>query len=198
MMPEAWGLAALFGYALGSIPFGLILTRLAGLDIRRVGSGNTGATNVLRTGRRGLALATLLLDGGKGALAAGLASRYGDWGLVELAGMGAVLGHCFSIWLLGRGGKGVATGLGVFLVWNWMLALACAAIWLATAFLSRRSSLAGIMAFLAAPLLLLVSLSHPLVPVIVVSLVVILRHGGNIRRLIAGTEPRIGSGSATP
>ena len=132
MIVQALGIDALFGYLAGSIPFGLILTRLAGLeDVRRIGSGSIGATNVLRTGRKDIAALTLLLDGGKGTFAAFYAYSYtGDYGFMYVAGLFAVIGHCANIWLLGRGGKGVATGLGVFLAWAWPVFLVCGALWL--------------------------------------------------------------------
>uniref|UniRef100_UPI001BA68A38 glycerol-3-phosphate 1-O-acyltransferase PlsY n=1 Tax=Neoroseomonas eburnea TaxID=1346889 RepID=UPI001BA68A38 len=187
-------LAALVGgYLIGSIPFGLILTQAAGLgDIRAIGSGNIGATNVLRTGRKGLAAATLLLDGLKGALSV-LLLRWlaGDQDLV--AGTAAVLGHTFPVWLGFRGGKGVATGLGVYLAAMWPVGLGCCAVWLAAAKLTRRSSAAALTAVAAAPLLalLLVDGEHALLALLV-GVLIFWRHEGNIRRLLAGTEPRIG------
>ena len=188
---------ALLAYLAGSVPFGYLLSRLAGLgDIRAIGSGNIGATNVLRTGRRGLAAATLLLDGGKGAaVTLYIWSMTGDRGLTAIAGLFAVVGHCFSIWMRGRGGKGAATGLGVILAWSWPAGIGCCAVWLATALAFRRSSLATIAAFVAAPLLTLAwpGMSNPLFALLA-SLLVIWRHDGNIRRLLAGTEPKIGAG----
>ena len=188
-------LLAAIGYLLGSVPFGLLLTRAAGLgDIRAIGSGNIGATNVLRTGRRGLAAATLVLDMLKGAGAAllgGLAA--GPVGAL-VGGLAAVLGHLFPVWLGFRGGKGVATGLGVIAAASPWLGLLVALVWLAAARLSRRSSVGAIAACIAAPLLA-GALRSPL-PVILLTLcigaLVIWRHQGNIRRLIDGTEPRIG------
>ncbi len=187
-------LAAVAGYGLGSIPFGLVLTRLAGLgDIRAIGSGNIGATNVLRTGRKGLALATLLLDGGKGAIAAALA-----WALLGAeaglaAGFCAVLGHNFPIWLGFKGGKGVATTLGVILVTAWPAGLGACLTWLAVAFLVRISSASALAALALAPVyaLLLHKPEHALA-FAGLALLGFIRHHANIRRLLKGEEPRIG------
>lgn len=186
-------IALLGGYLAGSIPFGLLLTKAAGLgDIRQVGSGNIGATNVLRTGRKGLAAATLILDGLKGAVAVLLARYFlGDQDLV--VGTAAVLGHLFPVWLGFRGGKGVATGLGVLLAAAWPVGLACCALWLVAAKLLKRSSAAALTAFAAAPLFALVlsSADHALMALLI-AILVFWRHEANIRRLLAGTEPRIG------
>ncbi|MBV8868831.1 MAG: glycerol-3-phosphate 1-O-acyltransferase PlsY [Acetobacteraceae bacterium] len=182
------------GYALGSVPFGLLLTRAAGLgDIRGIGSGNIGATNVLRTGRKGLAGATLLLDGGKGAAAVLLTAWLGGPQAGLWAGGGAVLGHLFPVWLGFRGGKGVATGLGVLLAIAWPVgALWCAA-WLATARLARISSLAALVAFALAPLFAWALASGGVVKLsLAIAVLVFVRHHANIRRLLAGQEPRIG------
>lgn len=182
-------------YLIGSIPFGLLLTRAAGLgDIRRIGSGSIGATNVLRTGNKPVALAVLLLDGGKGAAAVLLAWRFGP-DMAVFAAVGAVLGHCFPIWLLFRGGKGVATTLGVLLALNFWIGAAACATWAVVAALFRISSLAGMLATVAAP----VAAHFVATPQIrdvaaVIALVVIVRHHTNIRRLLKGEEPRIGSG----
>ena len=184
--------AAALGYLLGSIPFGLLLARLGGAgDIRAVGSGNIGATNVLRTGRRGLALATLLLDGGKGAAAALLAARYGP-DMAVLAAGGAALGHCFPVWLRFRGGKGVATGLGVLLALAPAVGAAACLVWLAVAALFRYASLASLAAFAAAPLLAfwLADLQRAELAGFVAALVAF-RHIPNIRRLVRGEESRI-------
>jgi glycerol-3-phosphate acyltransferase PlsY len=201
-MPEAeatqlaWPILAgllLLGYAIGSIPFGLLLTRLAGLgDIRGIGSGNIGATNVLRTGRKGLAAATLLLDGLKGTLAVLIGWR---WGLAgALAGaLGAFLGHCFPVWLKFKGGKGVATFLGVLLGLHWPTMLATALIWIGTAAVSRYSSLSALLATAAAPVLLLVFGQSGMAGVcVVLTIVVWVRHRANLKRLLAGEESRIG------
>lgn len=186
-------IALLGGYLIGSIPFGLLLTKAAGLgDIRKVGSGNIGATNVLRTGRKGLAAATLILDGLKGAVAVLLARYFlGDQDLV--VGTAAVLGHLFPVWLGFRGGKGVATGLGVLLAAAWPVGLACCALWLVAAKLLKMSSAAALTAFAAAPLFALVlsSADHALMALLI-AVLVFWRHEANIRRLLAGTEPRIG------
>ena len=189
--------AAVGGYLLGSIPFGFLLTRLAGLgDIRSTGSGNIGATNVLRTGRKDMAALTLLLDGGKGALAIGLAAWF-EGGLMPLvAGVAAVVGHCTSVWMGGKGGKGVATGLGAVLAWAWPVGVACCAVWLAVAAVTRYSSAAALAAFVAAPtLMLLLRGENPGIAAAAVSVIVLLRHRGNIARLLTGTEPRIGAKS---
>src|ERR1700761_2970323 len=144
-------LALIGGYALGSIPFGLVLTRLAGLgDIRKIGSGNIGATNVLRTGNKPLALAVLLLDSGKGAVAVLLAARFGENSALA-AGLGAVLGHLYPVWLGFKGGKGVATTLGTLLALSWPVGLIACAVWLAMALIFRISSLAALTAMAAAP-----------------------------------------------
>jgi glycerol-3-phosphate acyltransferase PlsY len=181
------------GYLLGSIPFGLLLTRAAGLgDIRKIGSGNIGATNVLRTGNKALALATLLLDGGKGAVAV-LIARY--WGpeMMLLAGAGAILGHLYPVWLGFKGGKGVATGLGILLALDWRLGgLACVT-WLAVALIFRYSSLSALLAFLLAPIYAWL-LAGPRLAVFALLLAALVwwRHRENIRRLLKGEEPRIG------
>ncbi len=183
-------------YLLGSIPFGWILSRAAGLgDIRAIGSGNIGATNVLRTGRKDIAALTVALDAAKGAAAVLLtASLAGPaWALV--AGIVAVIGHCTSIWMRGQGGKGVATGLGVVFAAAWPVGLACCAAWLAVARLSRLSSASSLVAFALAPVLMLAWRGPDAgMAMAAVGAVVFLRHSGNIRRLIAGTEPRIGQG----
>ena len=183
-------------YVLGSIPFGWILSRAAGLgDIRAIGSGNIGATNVLRTGRRDIAALTLALDAAKGAVAVLAAARWAGPGWALLAGVAAVVGHCTSVWMRGQGGKGVATGLGVILATAWPVGLACCAAWLATARLSRLSSAGALAAFAVAPALMLLWRGPAAgVAVAAVSAVVFWRHSGNIRRLLAGTEPRIGQG----
>jgi glycerol-3-phosphate acyltransferase PlsY len=196
-MNEALDLAllAFAGYLLGSIPFGLVLTRLAGLgDIRRIGSGNIGATNVLRTGRKGLAAATLLLDAAKGAAAVLIGARLaGDPGLLA-AGFGAILGHLFPVWLGFKGGKGVATGLGVLLAAAPLAGLGAALVWLGTALATRISSASALAACIAAPVIAaLLATPLPVEALVVVTAALIVgRHHANIRRLLAGTEPRIG------
>ncbi len=188
-------LAALaFGYLLGSIPFGLVVTRAAGLgDVRRIGSGNIGATNVLRTGNKGLAALTLLLDALKGTAAVLVAGRWGP-DLAIVAGFGAFLGHLFPVWLGFKGGKGVATYLGVLIGLAWMGALVFAVVWLAVAFATRYSSLAALVAAVITPVALYV-LDHPDAALLfaVLSVIVFAKHRANIRRLISGTESRIGA-----
>jgi glycerol-3-phosphate acyltransferase PlsY len=185
-------LAFLLGYLPGSIPFGLLLTRLAGLgDIRAIGSGNIGATNVLRTGNRKLAAATLLLDGLKGAVAVALGWWVGD---AVLAGLAAVLGHLFPIWLRFRGGKGVATGFGVLITIAWPVGLLAGAVWLVVARVSKISSAGALSAFAAAPLLaLLLADTRVAWMALAIAILVFFRHTENIRRLLAGTEPRMGA-----
>lgn len=181
-------------YLLGSIPFGWILSRAAGLgDIRAVGSGNIGATNVLRTGRKDIAALTLLLDAAKGAAAVLLAGWLAGPAYALLAGVISVVGHCTSVWMRGRGGKGVATGLGVVLAWAWPVGLACLLVWAAVAFLSKLSSAGALAALGTAPVLLYLWGGWPMALAgLAVAALVFFRHEGNIRRLIAGTEPRIG------
>jgi glycerol-3-phosphate acyltransferase PlsY len=193
--PVSLILALLVGYLLGSIPFGLLLTRLAGLgDIRSIGSGNIGATNVLRTGRRSLAAATLILDALKGTAAVLIAGIwFGPTGAI-VAGLGAFLGHVFPIWLRFAGGKGVATLLGVVMALDWRAALAFAAVWLITAAVTRYSSLSALAGSVAVPIAFYV-LGEPLAAAVTALLAVVLwyRHKANIGRLVAGTESRIGS-----
>lgn len=190
-------LAALVcGYLLGSIPFGLIITRLAGLgDIRKIGSGNIGTTNVLRTGRKSLAALTLLGDALKGTFAVVVAYRYYGMDMSLVAGLGAFLGHLFPVWLKFRGGKGVATYLGVLLGYFWPAGLAFAAIWIAVAFLGRYSSLSALVASIATPPLLYFVFTQPQVAEMMALLTVLLwvKHAANINRLVSGTESRIGS-----
>jgi glycerol-3-phosphate acyltransferase PlsY len=189
-----WVLALLGGYLLGSIPFGLLLAMAAGKgDIRSIGSGNIGATNVLRTGSKGLAAATLLLDGAKGFLAVWLAWRYVP-DAAPLAALGAVLGHCFPVWLRFKGGKGVATTLGVCLGLAWPIGLAYAIVWLAMLAATRISSLSGMSAAVAAPAAAAAAGRIELVPVLAgIALIVVWLHRANIARLRQGTEPRVGS-----
>jgi glycerol-3-phosphate acyltransferase PlsY len=189
--------ALIAGYLLGSIPFGIILTRLAGAgDLRQIGSGNIGATNVLRTGRKGLAAATLLLDGAKGFFAVWLAWRFfaaSAPASVWAAGMAAMVGHCFPVWLRFRGGKGVATMLGVGFGFAWPIGLISAATWLAVYLLSKISSLGGMCAALAASFAALATGNNAFAaPLAVIAALVIGRHRENIARLRAGTEPRSG------
>ena len=187
--------AILFGYLCGSIPFGFLLTRLAGTqDIRTVGSGNIGATNVLRTGRKALAAATLAGDALKGTAAVLVAlAATGNRNLAMLAGLGAFLGHLFPIWLRFKGGKGVATYIGILLGLAWPAALAFCLIWLVAAYVTRYSSLSALIASAATPALLLVT-SSGLEPVLfaLLTLVLWLKHRDNIARLLQGTEGKIG------
>jgi glycerol-3-phosphate acyltransferase PlsY len=189
----------LVGYLLGSIPFGVILTRSAGLgDIRRIGSGSIGATNVLRTGNKKLAAATLLFDFLKGAVAVLLAVKFGPLGAALWAGIGAVLGHDFPIWLGFRGGKGVATSYGVLIAAAWPVCLCVGAVWLIVAGLGRISSLAALISFALAPVFAALLAGSALVKLaLVIAVLVFVRHHSNIRRLIAGTEPRIGQKTST-
>jgi glycerol-3-phosphate acyltransferase PlsY len=187
------GPVALGAYLLGSIPFGLLLTKFAGLgDIRAIGSGNIGATNVLRTGHKGLAALTLLLDGGKGALAVGLAGLHGEI-FALIAAAFAFLGHVFPVWLSFRGGKGVATFLGLVLALHWPSGLLACASWLLIAFVFRFSSLAALCTALLTPLyLVFLGQLNAALLVGALALVLIWRHRANIMRLFEGTEPRIG------
>ncbi len=186
--------ALIFGYILGSIPFGLLLTRAAGLgDVRSIGSGNIGATNVLRTGNKGLAAATLLLDMLKGTAAVLIAGRYGPE-LAMAAGLGAFLGHIFPVWLGFKGGKGVATYIGVLLGLMWQAALLFLAIWILVALALRYSSLAALVACAVVPVALwLMGRGDLAILFEVLSVIVFIKHRANISRLIAGTEGRIGA-----
>jgi glycerol-3-phosphate acyltransferase PlsY len=193
-------LIAAIAYSLGSIPFGLILTAATGGgDIRQIGSGNIGATNVLRTGRKGLAAATLLLDALKGALAVFLALRLGGDQpslAMAVAAVAVVVGHCFPVWLGFRGGKGVATGLGSIWVLSWPVGIACCVVWLAVARLSRISSAGALSAFLVAPILMVVmkgqGVNAPIpTATAFIALLIWIRHYSNIVRLLSGNEPRV-------
>jgi acyl phosphate:glycerol-3-phosphate acyltransferase len=182
------------GYLFGSIPWGVILTRAAGLgDIRAIGSGSIGATNVLRTGRKGIALATLLLDAAKGAVAVGIFKILGPPGAELWAGVGAILGHLFPVWLGFKGGKGVATGLGVLLVAAWPVALIAGAAWIAVFAVSRISSLGSLTACAVAPIAA-AFLGAPGIGwmTLACAAMIAARHHQNISRLLAGTEPRFG------
>ena len=185
--------AFIFGYLLGSIPFGLVLTRLAGLgDVRKIGSGNIGATNVLRTGRKGLAAATLLADALKGTIAVAIARQWGA-NTAILAALGAFLGHLFPVWLGLKGGKGVATFIGCLLGLKPVAALAFAGLWLATAAVTRYSSASALLASAATPVVLWTMGERQMAELFVLLAVLLWwKHSQNIRRLMAGTEGRIG------
>lgn len=188
-------LAALaFGYLCGSIPFGFVITHAAGLgDVRKIGSGNIGATNVLRTGNKGLAALTLLLDALKGAAAVLIANRWG-LDLAIAAGLGAFLGHLYPVWLGFRGGKGVATYLGVLVALAWQGALVFALAWLGVAAATRYSSLAALVAAVAVPMALYLLGGREIAALFaLLSVIVIIKHRANISRLLSGTETRIGA-----
>jgi glycerol-3-phosphate acyltransferase PlsY len=196
MSPEALLIPAfVLGYLLGSIPFGLLLTRLAGTeDLRTIGSGNIGATNVLRTGRKSLAAATLIGDMLKGTVAVIIAGYFGGPNAAMLAALGAFLGHLFPVWLKFKGGKGVATYLGVLLGLFWPGAVVFAVLWLATAFTSRYSSLSALVAAFVTPIFLWWFGQLALASLFVVlTLLLFYTHRENIRRLQAGTEGKIGA-----
>ena len=184
----------IFGYLLGAVPFGIVITRAMGLgDLRTIGSGNIGATNVLRTGNKGAALATLLLDSGKGAIAVLLARQFGGETAGLLVGGAAFLGHCFPVWLGFKGGKGVATFLGTLAALHWPLGLIACAVWALVAALSRISSLSALLAAALTPAFAW-GLGRPEIAAVTafMAALIFLRHHANIRRLLSGTEPRIG------
>lgn len=187
-------LTAVLGYLLGSIPFGVLVTRAMGLgDLRQIGSGNIGATNVLRTGNRAAALATLLLDGGKGALAVLLARWLLAEDAAQVAGLAAFLGHLFPVWLGFRGGKGVATFLGLLLALNWMVGVAVCLTWLLAAALGRVSSVAALVAAAGSALWILALTDGSLLLLaLFLTVLIYVRHWENLKRIKAGTEPRIG------
>jgi glycerol-3-phosphate acyltransferase PlsY len=194
----------LFGYFIGSIPFGLILTKLSGLgDIRNIGSGNIGATNVLRTGNKKIALLTLILDGGKGALAIFITSLFFNFFLIRsfidlellqsLVAVGAVIGHCFPVWLRFRGGKGVATGFGLIITLNFFVGLAALLIWIITTKIFKISSMSALLAYLLIPILMFFNSTENyfLIASLMISSICWFQHRENIRRLINGSEPKI-------
>ena len=187
-------IVAALGYLLGSIPFGVIITRVLGLgDLRQIGSGNIGATNVLRTGNKGAAAATLILDGAKGAAAVLIARAFAAEDAAQVAGLAAFLGHLFPVWLGFKGGKGVATFLGTLLALAWPVGIAACLTWFVTALLSRYSSLSAIVAASVSVVWAIV-LGYPQMSLLTAFLgtLVIQRHAANIARLRAGTEPKIG------
>jgi acyl phosphate:glycerol-3-phosphate acyltransferase len=182
------------GYLLGSIPFGLILTRMFGAgDLRQVGSGNIGATNVLRTGRKGLAAGTLLLDMAKGAAAVCIA-RMVIPELALIGGLAAFLGHCYPVWLKFNGGKGVATMLGISLAFNWGIGLIFVGVWIGALALTRISSVSGMVAAVAAPIAAFSIFGwHPAKMLGLMTIIVLWKHRENIARIRAGTEPKVGA-----
>ena len=189
--------AAAAAYLIGSIPFGLVLTRLAGFgDVRHIGSGNIGATNVLRTGNKPLAAATLLLDGGKGALAVAIGNVYWGPDIAIVAALGSLIGHLFPVWLRFRGGKGAAIGLGILLALAWPVGIAACLTWFAVACVFRYSSLAALVAFAASPAFAWWLADPQTMEFAAFMAVVIwLKHAGNIRRLARGEETKIGQKS---
>lgn len=200
MLPElttsiaALGLWAAFGYLLGAIPFGMVLARVMGLgNLRDIGSGNIGATNVLRTGSKKAAAATLILDGGKGAVAVLLARALAGEDAAQIAGLMAFIGHCFPVWLGFKGGKGVATFLGLLLALFWPAGLAACATWLATAVVTRISSLSALVAAVLAPIWMgLLGAPQGVALVMALAALILWRHSANIARLRSGEEPKIG------
>jgi len=190
--------AALFGYLLGSIPFGLIFSQLSGAgDVRKIGSGSIGATNVLRTGKRWAALATVLSDAGKGAIAVLILNAFYGNDMAVFGALGAVLGHLFPVWLRFKGGKGVATFYGVTFALYWPVGLLAGATWLAMAFLFRISSLSGLVATALAPAYMVAFGQHLYATLyLVLAALIWTMHRANIRRLLRGEEPRIGANKA--
>ena len=187
--------ALIGGYLLGSIPFGLLIARATGQgDIRKIGSGNIGATNVLRTGRKDIAFITLLLDAGKAGIAALLFNHFFSAPIGFFAGAAALIGHCFPIWLKFKGGKGVATFFGALLATAWPIGLIAGAIWLACAFITRISSLSALAAAGSVPLIaFMMGYTHVAMMVAVMAIIIYIRHVENIGRILKGTESRIGS-----
>jgi glycerol-3-phosphate acyltransferase PlsY len=185
---------AILAYLLGSVPFGVLVTRAMGLgDLRQIGSGNIGATNVLRTGNKAAALATLLLDGGKGAAAVLIARWFFGEDAAQVAGFAAFLGHLYPVWLKFRGGKGVATFLGLLLALSWPVCLAVAGTWLLTALVTRTSSIAALVAAASSGLWILgLTDGSLLILSMILTILIYVRHSENLKRLKAGTEPKIG------
>ena len=192
--------ALIGGYCLGSIPFGFLIARATGQgDIRQIGSGNIGATNVLRTGRKDLAFITLLLDGAKAGLAAFIFNKYFGMPVGLFAGAAALVGHCYPVWLKFKGGKGVATFFGILFATNWPVALCAAGVWLASAFLTRMSSLSALLAALLTPFIAF-AFGHKEIALMatVLAIIIFIRHGENITRILAGKESKIGQKSPKP
>ncbi|WP_372570903.1 glycerol-3-phosphate 1-O-acyltransferase PlsY [Ruegeria jejuensis] len=194
---DALILWVVIGYGLGSIPFGMVFARVMGLgNLREIGSGNIGATNVLRTGNKLAAALTVLFDGAKGAVALLLARHFAGEQAAQFAALAAFLGHCFPIWLGFRGGKGVATFLGIWLALAWPVGIACCLTWLAAAVVSRMSSVGALVAAASSTLwVIFLGFGNTLVLGIILTLLIYLRHLENIARIKSGTEPRIGSKS---
>jgi len=188
---------AALGYLLGSIPFGMVITKILGLgNLRDIGSGNIGATNVLRTGSKPAAAATLILDGGKGAVAVLIARAVAGEDAAQIAGFMAFLGHCYPVWLGFKGGKGVATFLGLILALAWPVGIACCLTWLVTAAISRISSLSALVAASSATFwMLIIGYGSSFIMGIAITVLVFWRHRENIMRIRAGTEPKIGQKS---
>lgn len=193
-------LAAIAGYLLGSIPFGMVIARVMGLgNLRDIGSGNIGATNVLRTGNKGAAVLTLIFDAGKGAVAVLVARALIGEDAAQIAGLAAFLGHLFPIWLRFRGGKGVATFLGILLALYWPVGLAACATWLVAAILLRMSSLAALVSAAMAPLwMFLMHHGEMLLLGAIFTILIYIRHSANLTRIKAGTEPKIGRKNSAP
>lgn len=185
---------AVLGYLAGSVPFGVVVARVMGLgNLRNIGSGNIGATNVLRTGSKPAAFATLVLDAGKGAVALLVARAVAGEDAAQLAALAAMIGHCYPVWLKFKGGKGVATFLGILLALAWPVGLACCAVWLAAAAISRMSSVGGIVSAAASSILIvLLGYGTGYLLCVVLTVIVIWRHRENLGRIRAGTEPKIG------
>ncbi|NKX45598.1 glycerol-3-phosphate 1-O-acyltransferase PlsY [Roseicyclus persicicus] len=192
--PALLGLTALAAYLLGSVPFGIVMARLFGLgDLRKIGSGNIGATNVLRTGNKLAAFLTLVLDAGKGGIAVLVARATLGEDAAQVAGFAAFLGHCYPVFLGFRGGKGVATFLGTLLALAWPVGLAACATWAAVAAVTRISSLSALVAAALSPVwAFLLGRGDAVLLLVLLAVLILLRHEANIRRLVAGTEPRIG------
>ncbi|WP_136441821.1 glycerol-3-phosphate 1-O-acyltransferase PlsY [Pacificoceanicola onchidii] len=185
------------GYLLGSIPFGIVISAVLGLgDLRKIGSGNIGATNVLRTGNKGAAAATLILDGAKGAIAVFFAQAFGPEGVAQWAGLAAFIGHCYPVWLRFKGGKGVATYLGTVLALSWPVGLLCCATWLFGALVSRISSVGALTAAMSTTVwMFFMARVDLLITGTILTFLIYWRHRENLKRLKAGTEPKIGKKS---